>query len=406
MRSLRPLFRFILRIQGLIVLGARIDREAGCVEIRVRPHGNAKCCCQHCLTKLTGGLKTVRSRWRHLDLLSRRTYLVADRREGYCAHCGGRRLESVRWAGANAFHTHAFDRKVAGLVQVANRTAVARMFDVTWRTAGRMISRVVKDELPADLLKGLRYIAVDETSHKRGHRYLTVVSDLLTGRVVWIDKGRSAATLKAFFDKLGKRRSAAIELVTMDMSAGYQKAVHDWAKNAEIVFDKFHIVQLLTKAIDEVRREECRLLTGDARKALKGTRYPLLRNPNKHTEKDVAAIEQIKRTNGRLYRAWELRADFENLWECDSEKDAENFLMRWTRAALLSRREPLRKLAATLREHLDGILAHFRWGGPTNAQAEGINNKIKLLIHKAFGFRSVENLMAMIYLCCTGIELG
>lgn len=405
MRSLRSLFRFVLRIQGLVVLGAQIDRASDCVEIRVRSHGNAKCRCQHCGTLLTGELKIIRSRWRHLDLLSRRTYLVADRREGYCARCRGRRLEAVRWAAANAFHTRAFDRRVAGLVQVANRTAVARMFDVTWRTAGRMISRVVKEELPADLLKGLRYIAVDETSYKRGHRYLTVVSDLLTGRVVWVDKGCSAATLETFFNKLGKRRSAAIELVTMDMSAGYRKAVRDRAKNAEIVFDKFHIVQLLTKAIDEVRREECRNLTGEARRAIKGTRYPLLRNPNKHTDKDVAAIGQIKRTNGRLYRAWELRADFDNLWECDSEKEAERFLMRWTRAALLSRREPLRKLAATLREHIDGILAHFRWGGPTNAQAEGVNNKIKLLIHKAFGFQSVQNLMAMIYLCCTGIEL-
>lgn len=405
MRSLRVLLRFVLKIQGVVVLGARIDRGADHVEIEVRAHRNTKPRCQQCRTKLTGELRAVRGRWRHLDLFARRTYLVADRREGYCSRCRGRRLEAVAWAGANAFHTRAFDRQVARLVQVANRTAVARMFRVTWRTTGRIITRVVKEELPADLLKGLRFISVDETSYKRGHRYLTVVSDLLTGRVVWIGEGRSAASLEAFFDKLGRRRSAAIELVAMDMSAGYENAVRAKANNAQIVFDKFHIMQLLTQAIDKIRREECSKLTGRARKELKGSRFSLLRRPSKHSEKDQEVIQRVKRTNGVLYRAWQHRTDFDNLWDCDSEEEARDFLRQWTRAALLSRREPLRAFAKTLRTHLDGVLAYFRWGGPTNAQAEGLGNKIKLLIHRAFGFHSVQSLMAMIYLCCTGIRL-
>ena len=143
MRALRSLFRFVLEIQGFIVACARVDREADCIEIEGRRHGNAKPKCQHCGSKLTGELRTEWSRWRHLDLLKKRLYVVAARREGYCSGCGGRRLERVPWASANAFHTKAFDREVARLVQVANRTAVSRMFDVTWRTVGRMVARVV-----------------------------------------------------------------------------------------------------------------------------------------------------------------------------------------------------------------------------------------------------------------------
>lgn len=405
MRSLRPLFRFVLRIQGFIVLGGRIDREKGCVEIEGRRHGNARARCQHCRGRLTGTIEARRSRWRHLNLFRTPAYVVADRREGYCRRCGGRRLEHVPWASAEAYHTSEFDRQVARLVQVADRTAVTRMFGVTWRTVGRMIDRVVKAELPRDLLKDLRCISVDETSYKRGHRYLTIVSDLFSGRVVWVGKGKSAAALERFFDELGPGRCDAIEVVAMDMSGGYQKAVEERLPNAEIVFDKFHVVQLLTKAMDEIRREECRKLAGEERRALKGTRYALLRNPKKYTDSDRQALAQIERSNAVLWRALQHRVTFDNLWDYTTEHGAKRFLMRWTRAALLSRREPLRKFAHTVREHLDGILGYFRWGAVTNAQAEGLGNKVKLLIHKAFGFRNVDGLMAIIHLCCSGIDL-
>ena len=233
-----------------------------------------------------------------------------------------------------------------------------------------------------------------------------MVSNLLTGRVVWIGEGKSSETLAQFFAALGPRRARALEVVAMDMSGGYEKAVRDLAPNADIVFDRFHVVKLLTDAIDEIRREACRGLTGNERRGLKHTRFSLLRNPSRYTvSRSRAAIERVRRTNGRLYRAYQLRVDFEHLWTYISVGAAKRFLMRWTRSALRSRREPLRRFARTVRDHIDGILGFIRWGGLTNAVAEGINNKIKLIIHRSFGFHSVPSLMGMIHLCCSGMQL-
>jgi transposase len=220
-------------------------------------------------------------------------------------------------------------------------------------------------------------------------------------------EGKSAETLGQFFADLGPKQSKRLKLVAMDMSEAYLNAVADHAPQADIVYDRFHVVKLLLDAIDEVRRIEVNKLTGDQRKALKGTRFSLLRNPKRHlSPKDVAAIEHIMATNRRLARAYELRCEFEELWELKDEEKAREFLMNWTRSALLSRREPLRRFANTVRKHMEGILGFFRWWGTTSGLVEGINNKIKLAIHRAYGFHSVDALMAMVYLCCSGLKIA
>jgi transposase len=280
------------------------------------------------------------------------------------------------------------------------------MFRVTWPTVGRVVERVVSRFLPKDRLDDLECIIVDETSYKRDHRYLTVVMDLFTNRVVWLGEGKSEKTLAGFFEELGPERCQKIRLVAMDMSEAFKNAVTAHARNAEIVYDRYHVVKLLLDAIDEIRREEVRKLHGEERTALKNTRYALLRNPKRHlSDKDRDAVNRIRCTNRKLARAYELRCDFEDLWELDHPDDARDFLNNWTRAALLSRREPLRRFARTLRKHVDGILGYFRYWRVTSGPIEGMNNKVKLAIHRAFGFHSIKALMSMVYLCCAGITL-
>jgi transposase len=406
MRMLRVLFRFLLKIQGAVVLGAKILRDENSVEIRIKRKGNPNPRCpRHPSIVLTGNYVEREVRWRHYDIMKARTYLVANLREGRCPKCDGRRIEAVPWAAGRARHTKAFDQRVASLVQVADKSAASRMFKVAWRTVGRIVRRVVKDLLPDDLLDNLTCIGVDETSYKRGHRYITIVTDLISDRVVWVGKGKNSKTLGRFFELLGPVRLPKIELVTMDMSKAYIKAVREYAKHADIVFDRFHVLKLLLDAVDEVRREECRSNPQTDAAALKNTRFALFRNPRHLKPADEAAIARVKSTNARLTRAYELRVDFENLWTTWKEDDARSFLMRWTRSALLSRREPLMKFARTVRTHIDGILGFIRWGGVTNSRLEGIANKIKLCIHKAYGFGTVSALMAMVHLCCSGIVL-
>lgn len=406
MRALLTFLRFVVTVQGFVVEGTEILREKDGVVIKGRRRRHAfPRCSIHREEVLTGTITKHTVRWRHVDMPGCKTFLECEVREGRCRRCDGRRLERLPWSVPRAEHTRTFDRRVASLVQVANKTATARVYAICWATVGRIVERVVKECLPRDLLDNLTAIGVDETSHKRGHKYITVVTDLERNRVVWVGNGKGGDTLREFFQILGPERAAKLELVAMDMSEAYQSAVREQAPQADIVFDRFHIVKLLLEALDEVRREECRRLPEEERRALKYSRFALLRNPKHLTPSDLEAIARVQATNGRITRGWQLRVDFEGLWECKSENEAREFAMRWTRTALKSRLEPLRKFARTVRKHLDGILMFFRYPGTTNAMSEGMNNKIKLLIHKAFGFHSVTALMAMIYLCCTGIRL-
>lgn len=405
MRALKPFFRFLLRLQGVVVLGATFDRATDVVKVQVRRHGNAKPRCSTCGRVMGGEWRWTRHEWRHFDLFASRCFLVADIREARCPR-HGRRVESVPWAHGRARHTAAFDRRLASLVQVADKTAASRMFGVSWRTVGRIVERIVDAFLPTDRLDELEAIGVDETSYKRGNRFLTVVSDLLTGRVVWVGEGKTAETLGQFYDLLGEQRRESISVVCMDMSGAFKSATEKWLPHADIVYDRFHVVKLLLEAIDEVRRAACRETGGVAGHPLKKTRFALLRNPKHLRPKDEAAIALVHKTNDRLSRAYVLRVSFEDLWSCEDEEEAREFLAHWTRSALLSRIEPLRKFARTVRGHLEGILGFFRYWRQTSGPIEGMNNKIKLAIHRAYGFHSVSALVAMIHLCCSGIELA
>ncbi len=404
MRTLKLLFRLLLQVQGVVVTGARIDEQAEVVEVTIRRRSNAKPRCPNCGKVMGGNIQTHKRVWGHLNIMKGRTLLVYDIREG-CCPVHGRRIESVPWAEGAANHTKEFDRQVVSLAQVADRTAVARMFGVCWRTVGRMVKRVVDQFLPSNLLDDLTAIGVDETSYKRGHRYLTVVVNLTQGIVVWVGEGKSEETLDKFFKALGPERSKKIEVVTMDMSEAFKNSVEKNAPQAELVYDRFHVVKLMLEAVDEIRREECRELEEEPRKALKGTRFVFLKNPARYNAKDRAAVEWIKKINRRLARVYELRVDFEEAWRQKTDKDAESFLMRWTRSALMSRREPLMRFARTVRKRMAGIVNYFKHLGLSNAALEGTNNKIKLLIHRSYGFHNVSSLIAMIQLCCSGITL-
>ena len=406
MRPLLRLLRFVLKLQGAVVTGGHPRPSDGSVEIQIRRRSNAKPRCPVCRRALAGRITRKKREWRHLDLIRQRTVVVAEIREGYCKK-HGRRVERVPWAAPGSRHTQAFDEAVASLVQVADKTAAGRIFRVAWRTVGRIVERVVARKLSKDRLDGLEFIGVDETSYKRGHRYMTVVMDLMTGRVVWLGEGKTAKTLTSFFEELGPSRCQRLRMVAMDMSGAYKAAINEHAPQVDIVYDRFHVVKLLLEAIDQIRREEVRKLEGkDERKTLKSTRFALLRNPNRHrSQRDIDAIDRIRKTNRKLARAYELRCDFEELWEITDPNEAKDFLANWTRAALQSRRKPLRRFAKTVRKHIDGILGYFKYWGTTSGVVEGTNNKIKLAIHRAYGFHSIDALMSMVYLCCSGIEV-
>jgi transposase len=344
-------------------------------------------------------------RWRHLDLGATRCFIEAELRRLRCPDCGVR-LEPVPWARPDARHTRDFEDVVAWLAQQMAFAPITRLLRVGWRTIGPIVERVVAEHLDDRRLEGLVCIGVDEISYRRHHRYLTSVADHATGAIVWCRAGRNSATLQAFFDALGDRRES-IRAVSIDMSGEYQRAIRQAVPDAEICFDPFHVVRLGARATDQVRRDEwnrhdrSHTTTG---RWIKGTRWSLLKAPEHQSIYQLATLAEVQTENRRLYRAFLLREELRLLYHLPDPDLAPDHLDAWLAWATRSRLRPFVRLARTLREHRDGILAAIR-RGLSNGRLEGLNSKIRLISHRAFGFHSAEPLIALVHLCCGGIKL-
>jgi transposase len=344
-------------------------------------------------------------RWRHLDLGSSRCWIECELRRLRCRDCGVR-LEPVPWARRGAAHARDFEDVVAWLAQQMAFAPITRLLRVGWHTIGPIVARVVADHLDERRLQGLVCIGVDEISYRRHHRYLTTVADHHSGAIVWCHPGRNSATLQAFFSELGHAKQS-IRAVSIDMSGEYQRAIREAVPQAEIAFDPFHVVRLAARATDQVRRDEWnehdRSHTPHGR-WVKSTRWSLLKAPEHQTVRQLATLWEVQNANRRLYRAFLLREELRLLYHLRDPALAPAHLDAWLAWAARSRLRPFVRLARTLRAHRDGILAAIRLG-LSNGRLEGLNSKIRLISHRAFGFHSADPLIALVYLSCAGVTI-
>ena len=398
------LLKKLLEIQHLLVTGFTI--EDGALVIEVRPSWRTPRC-SGC-TKPRGRDDTLPPRrWRHLDFGGVRVYLRYGLRRVSCRACGVV-AEAVPWCELTTTRfTTRFEEAVGFLVQRCDKTSVQEMFSVAWVTVGQIVERVLQRHRPDDPLEGLTVIGIDELSYRKGHKYVTTVTDQLSGRIVWAAEGKSAKTLQSFFDALGAARRAAIALVTMDMSEAYITVVQQTVPQAQIVFDRFHVQKLVNEALDETRREEWRRLRGmntaDAT-TVKGLRWLLLKNPWNLTRKQTQRLSTLQRDNDRLYRAYLLKETFADILDRRQPIVVNAKLKEWLSWASRSRLPGFVKVARTIRAHLDDIVAYIRWG-VTNGIVEGLHNKVRVITRRAFGFHSASALIGMTMLCCTNLEL-
>jgi transposase len=360
--------------------------------------------CPVCGTRVRGRFEEKPRYWRHIGLGGFKVFLRGHIRRLRCPQCRAVRTEAVPWARHDSDFTRPFEDAVALLAQKLDHTAVVELTGVAWVTVGRIAARLVHEMLHEDRFENLRRIGVDEISYRKGHKYLTVVVDHDTGRVIWAAPGKSAETLGGFFTELGPERAASIELVSIDMSAAYEKAVREALPDAQIVFDRFHVAKLANEAVTEVRRAEMRKLAKEDKKWLKGTRWILLKRPAKRTLKDNVHLARIQKTNAPVYRALLLKESFLDIFNRTDPDKAMRDVKAWMKWAARSRLKPFVRLGRTVRKHLGGILA-FISSRLTNARLEGTNNKIRLLSHRAYGFHSAKALIATVYLCCSNIQL-
>jgi transposase len=399
---LATVFRRLLHIQHLQINNVEFRLEARAIFIDVERLFR-RLRCPRCGARGSGSYDRRIRLWRHLDLGPWEVYLRGEIRRLECRRCDAVVTESVPWAEHGSSFTRDFENVVAYLAQQTHKTAVCRLMGIAWPTVGNIIARFVRrHSLPLHLRRLVR-IGVDEVSYRKGHRYLTLVADHLKGQIVWGAEGRSGETLSGFFDAIGEAGCRQLEAISVDMCEAYLSVIRQRAPQAKIVIDPFHVVKLANEAVNEVRRSQMRSLTGDAKRALKNTRWILLRDPDDLLVREYATLTVLAKVNRPLYRAYLLKESLRGFYDLPVD-EARRKLSAWLAWASRSRLKPFVKLARTVRRYRDGILAAIELG-LSNGRLEGLNSKVRLLSHRAYGFHSPEAILALIALCCSGIHV-
>jgi transposase len=287
-----------------------------------------------------------------------------------------------------------------------SKTAICHLMRVAWRTVGRICARVSADANQGrDLFAGLTTLGFDEISIRKGQKYLTVVVDHHTGRLVWAAYGRDRKTVEKFLDVLGTERCGQIEYVSCDDAEWITRPVAERCPTAVIALDPFHIVKAATDALDEIRRE----IWNEARRAgnkqlakdLKGARFALWKNAENLTDRQQHKLSSIQQTNQRLYRAYLLAQQLRQIYRV-SAQDGLQLLEAWLKWARRSRLEPFRKLARRITDQRARVQAAFT-NNLSNARVEQINTQIRLIIRRGFGYHSPDAVIALAMLSLGGL---
>jgi transposase len=394
-------FNRLLGIAGVSVATVRFEGEVVLVGLRVQ----RRLVCPRCGCVGRGGYDQRLRRWRHLDLARRRCLLEYALRRFACPGCRRVVSEAVPWARPGARFTRAFEQLVAWLAQQSAFSVISRLLRLTWRSVARIVSRVVAEARPRLRLDGLERIGIDEISYRRGRRFLTVVVDHGSGRVVWVGEGHSQQTLDAFFDELGPERTAALRAVSVDMWAAYLKALRARAPQAAICIDPFHVVQQANKAVETVRKQEWRRLqqTRTPARWLQRTRWAVLKRPERLSAQQADTLALLERENQRLYQAYLLKEQLRAIYAV-TPAAAATLLDNWLLTASHSELPSLRRLARMLNRHRTGVLNAIEHD-LSNSRLEALNARIRPINHRSYGFHSPKPLIALIHLCCGQITI-
>ena len=385
--------------QGFVYEPARWSRDGHGIEVPVRPAAHNQPLCS-CCGDAAPGYDTLAARcFEYVPLWAIAVVLVYAMRRVDCPRCGVK-VERVPWADGKHRLTWSYTWFLARWARRLSWAEVAAVFSTSWPTVFRAVEAAVQWGRERMALDGITAIGVDEVLWKRGHKYLTLVYEITETRrrLLWVGKDREEVSLEGIFDWLGDR-GRAIAYVCSDMWKPYLNVIGRRIAQAIHVLDRFHIVAKMNKAIDEVRAGEARRLQAAGYEpVLKHTRWCLLKRPENHTPRQRSRLAELLTYNLRTVRAYLLKEDFDFFWKYTSPHWAGRFLDRWCREVMRSRLEPMKKVACTLRNHRSLILNWFRARKQISAGAvEGLNNKVKVVTRRAYGFRGFHVARTALY---------
>lgn len=309
--------------------------------------------------------------------------------------------EGLDWLSDNPFYTRRFAFFVGRRCRQSSLVDVAKECHLDWKTVKDLDKQYMREQIRRTGTPAPRAIGIDEISIRKGHTYRIVVSDLIRRRAIWVgEKDRSEASMDKFYEWLGSKKATKLRLVVMDMWLPFRKSAQKNAPKARILFDKFHVIRHLGEALDEVRKQEQARLPDKDRRFIKGQKYTLLSRKENLTPNGRKNLRLLLAANKRLNTAYLLKESFGQLWDYESEAWARKFFENWRASLKWQRLKPYEKFAKMIDKHWDGIASYCH---PDNKVplgfVEGLNNKIRVLQRRAYGFKDEEYLRLKILSC-------
>jgi transposase len=370
------------------------------LEVEIDPRRNSRPVCSGCHRQRPGYDRLPRRRFEFVPLWQIAVFFVYAMRRVDCPKCGVV-VEEVPWCDGKCQLTTAYRWFLAGWAKRLSWREVAVAFHITWEAVYRSVDYAVARGLGRRTMTGIEALGIDEVQWQRGHRYLTLVYQIDAGarRLLWVGLDRTEDSLRGFFRTLTDEAKGSIRYLCSDMWKPYLNVLAQEISGAIHVLDRFHIMQAMNKAIDEVRAEEARRLKRDGYEpVLKHARWCLLKRPENLTRKQTVKLAELVKYNLRSVRSYLLREDFQRFWTYQYAGWARRFLREWCTRTMRSRIEPMKKVARMLRGHEGLILNWFQAHGTISAGvAEGLNNKVKLTTRKAYGFRTFDAVKTALY---------
>lgn len=370
------------------------------LEVIIKPRANSHAICSKCGLPAPGYDCLEERRFHYVPLWNIPVFFLYIMRRVSCPRCGVK-VEQVPWCDGNNSLTTTYRWFLAAWAKRLSWKTVAEAFGEKWQNVFRSVQYAVSWGLAHRSLEGIEAIGVDEVLWRKGYQFLTLVYQIDNGcrRLLWIGENRTTRTLLRFFRMMGKERSSCLKFVCSDMWKPYLKVIAKKAGASIHVLDRFHIVQRMGKAIDEIRAGEARRLKAEGyAEVLKHSRWCLLKRPENLTDQQTVRLAELLKYNIRTVRGYLLKEDFQRFWNYIAPSWAGKFLDEWCNRTMQSKLEPMKKVARMLRRHRPLILNWFRAKGQISVGAvEGFNNKVKLTTRKAFGYRTFGGIQVALY---------
>lgn len=350
------------------------------------PDRRFKPVCHICKSKSDIIHKRVKRSIRDLDFGATQVSIECVYRQIFCKKCGCIVVEDLEFFEPCKRVTKRLARAIHELCKVLTIQDVARHFNLDWKTVKDIDKAFLEEEFGETDYTDLTVLAVDEISIRRGHSYMTVVLDYLTGRVIWMGRARRADTLMKFFDGMTQDQKEHLQAIVMDMWDPFIKAVQDRVSHVKIVFDLFHVVKEFNKVIDRVRIDEYTKASESEKEVIKGSKYLLLKNPdNIRKPEDKEHLIRLLELNETISEVMILKDKLKLIWGCESREEAKSQIDEWCALATAVHHPSVNTFVNQIRRYEYGILNHCDYPIHTSI-LEGVNNKIKVIKRKSYGF--------------------